>query len=78
VTRRAIGRGQFDPGGPVAPRDAHRSIRLADLILREGQGPIRFHRDPRREAAFVVLKSLDLPSALMEAGYVSNADDAGR
>jgi N-acetylmuramoyl-L-alanine amidase len=34
-----------------------------------------FHRDPRREAAFVVLKSLDLPSVLVEAGYVSNADD---
>jgi N-acetylmuramoyl-L-alanine amidase len=53
-----------------------RSIRLADLILREGQGSIRFHVDPRREAAFVVLKSLDLPSALMEAGYISNASDA--
>ena len=37
---------------------------------------MRFHVDPRREAAFVVLKSLDLPSALMEAGYVSNAGDA--
>lgn len=54
----------------------NRSIRLADLILREGQGAIRFHIDPRREAAFVVLKSLDLPSVLMEAGYVSNAADA--
>jgi len=54
----------------------NRSIRLADLILREGDGTMRFHVDPRREAAFVVLKSLDLPSALMEAGYVSNAADA--
>lgn len=53
-----------------------RSIHLADLILREGQGAIRFHVDPRREAAFVVLKSLDLPSALMEAGYISNHADA--
>ncbi|KPF52900.1 N-acetylmuramoyl-L-alanine amidase [Novosphingobium sp. AAP1] len=53
-----------------------RSIHLADLILREGQGAIRFHVDPRREAAFVVLKSLDLPSALMEAGYISNQADA--
>lgn len=53
-----------------------RSIRLADLILREGRGAIRFHVDPRREAAFVVLKSLDLPSALMEAGYISNPADA--
>ncbi|NKJ41432.1 MULTISPECIES: N-acetylmuramoyl-L-alanine amidase family protein [unclassified Novosphingobium] len=53
-----------------------RSLRLADLILREGQGAVRFHVDPRREAAFVVLKSLDLPSALLEAGYISNAADA--
>lgn len=58
-----------------------RSIRLAELILREGGaggeggGALHFHRDPRREAAFVVLKSLDLPSVLVEAGYVSNADD---
>jgi len=53
-----------------------RSLRLADLILREGEGAIRFHADPRREAAFVVLKSLDLPSVLMEAGYISNGEDA--
>lgn len=55
-----------------------RSIRLAELVLREGEGRLAFHVSPRREAAFVVLKSLDLPSALIEAGYISNPDDAAR
>jgi N-acetylmuramoyl-L-alanine amidase len=53
-----------------------RSRRFAELVLREGQGAVRFHKDPEREAAFVVLKSLDLPSALIEAGYISSPEDA--
>lgn len=53
-----------------------RSMRFGELVVREGEGRIRFHETPRREAAFVVLKSLDLPSALIEAGYISNVDDA--
>lgn len=69
-----------------------RSHRFSDLVLREGrgdgrgdgrsdgqgegQGGLRFHADPQREAAFVVLKSLDLPSVLLEAGYISNPVDA--
>ncbi len=53
-----------------------RSKQFAGLVLREGTGKLRFHRDPDREAAFVVLKSLDLPSALIEAGYISSPDDA--
>jgi len=53
-----------------------RSKRFATLVLREGAAAVRFHKDPEREAAFVVLKSLDLPSALIEAGYISSPDDA--
>lgn len=53
-----------------------RSKQFAGLVLREGTGKLRFHRDPDREAAFVVLKSLDLPSALIEAGYISSPEDA--
>jgi len=53
-----------------------RSKAFAALVLREGEGKVRFHTDPDREAAFVVLKSLDLPSALIEAGYISSPDDA--
>ncbi len=53
-----------------------RSKRFAGLVLREGAKSVRFHTDPDREAAFVVLKSLDLPSVLIEAGYISSPDDA--
>ncbi|WP_226017063.1 N-acetylmuramoyl-L-alanine amidase [Novosphingobium sp. FKTRR1] len=53
-----------------------RSRAVSALIVREGGGALRFHRTPEREAAFVVLKSVDLPSLLLEAGYVSNPDDA--
>lgn len=53
-----------------------RSQRFSALVLREGQGRVRFHSDPEREAAFIVLKSLDLPSLLVEAGYISNPGDA--
>jgi N-acetylmuramoyl-L-alanine amidase len=53
-----------------------RSRRFAQLVVREGAGALRFHTDPAREAAFVVLKSLDLPSALIEAGYISSPEDA--
>lgn len=53
-----------------------RSMRFGDLVVRESIGRLRFHSTPQREAAFIVLKSLDLPSALIEAGYISNAEDA--
>lgn len=55
-----------------------RSQRFSDLVVREGQGVVTFHANPQRQAAFVVLKSLDLPSALVEAGYISSPDDARR
>ncbi|WP_068077501.1 N-acetylmuramoyl-L-alanine amidase family protein [Novosphingobium lentum] len=54
------------------------SGRFSDLVLREGGDRLAFHADPQRQAAFVVLKSLDVPSALIEAGYISSADDAAR
>lgn len=53
-----------------------RSQRFGELVVREGEQQIAFHKQPQREAAFIVLKSLDLPSALIEAGYISNPDDA--
>lgn len=52
------------------------SQRFGELVVREGDAAIAFHDQPQREAAFIVLKSLDLPSALIEAGYISNPDDA--
>ena len=53
-----------------------RSTTFARLLLREGAGAIRFRDEPLKSAAFVVLKSPDLPSVLFEAGYISNAEDA--
>ncbi len=52
------------------------SVKFADLVLREGQGKLPFHNEPQRKAGFVVLKSLDMPSVLLEAGYISNSADA--
>jgi N-acetylmuramoyl-L-alanine amidase len=54
------------------------SDEFAGLILREGQGAFDFHPQPRRSAALVVLKAPDVPSALFEAGFISNPDEAGR
>ncbi len=51
------------------------SLAFAALIRREGEGHLRFRSRSQEQAAFVVLKSLDVPSALLEAGYVSNPGD---
>lgn len=52
------------------------STEFAGLILRESRGEMRLHVDKVQSAAFAVLKSPDLPSVLMEAGYISNSSDA--
>ena len=54
------------------------SLRLARLVLREGEGRIRFHPAPLRAADLAVLKSLEMPSILFESGYITNAADAER
>jgi N-acetylmuramoyl-L-alanine amidase len=54
------------------------SDEFAGLILREGQGRLVFHPQARRSASLVVLGAPDVPSALFEAGFVSNPEDAGR
>jgi N-acetylmuramoyl-L-alanine amidase len=55
-----------------------RSAEFARLILREGAGRVPFRQRSLQQAAFVVLKSPDLPSVLFEVGYLSNARDAER
>jgi N-acetylmuramoyl-L-alanine amidase len=55
-----------------------RSEEFARLILREAKGALRFRDDSLQSAAFVVLKSPDVPSVLFETGYISNSDDAAR
>jgi N-acetylmuramoyl-L-alanine amidase len=51
---------------------------FAKLLLREGEGRIAFKDRSIQSAAFVVLKSADLPSVLFETGYISSPEDAER
>lgn len=55
-----------------------RSEQFARLILREASDKMRFHDRNLQSAAFVVLKSPDMPSVLFESGYISNPDEAAR
>jgi len=59
-------------------RSQERSEEFADLIVREGQGTLLLHPQALRSAALVVLKAPDVPSALFEAGFISNPEEAGR
>lgn len=51
---------------------------FADLVLREGEGVLAFHSQPRRSAALAVLRAPDVPSVLFESGFVTNQDDRAR
>ncbi len=55
-----------------------RSELFAQLTLREAKGALRFRADALQSAAFVVLKSPDVPSVLFETGYISNTEDTAR
>jgi N-acetylmuramoyl-L-alanine amidase len=59
-------------------RTSEGSATFASLILREGEGTLQFHPDPRRSADFVVLRAPDVPSVLYESGFISNVADAQR
>ena len=39
------------------------------------QGATRLHKNPLKSAGFKVLKAPDVPSVLLELGYVSSQDD---
>lgn len=63
----------------LAQRQAQeRSDEFAGLIVREGEGSLDFHPQARRSAALVVLRAPDVPSALFEAGFISNPEEAER
>ncbi len=56
-----------------------RSERLAAAIVAAiGESGGRMHRHPIQEAAFSVLKSPDIPSALLELGFLSSESDRAR
>lgn len=51
------------------------SISVGDAILREMATLGSLHRDKVQHAPFMVLKSPDVPSVLIETAYISNPDD---
>ncbi len=54
------------------------SAYFAKLIKREAGQDIGFRSDYHRMAGFAVLKSPDMPSVLLEVGYVTNESDVTR
>ena len=52
------------------------SNEFAGLILRNGEGSIRFHPQPRKSAALKVLRAPDIPSVLFESGFITNSQEA--
>jgi N-acetylmuramoyl-L-alanine amidase len=56
-----------------------RTDRLAEAIVRAIKAAeIRMHRNPRQTGGFSVLKSPDIPSVLLELGFLSSARDFSR
>jgi len=51
------------------------SLQFAHKLVGELKGVTRLHKDPIKSAGFRVLRAPDVPSALIELGYVSNKDD---
>ena len=51
------------------------SNRFARLLMGEMKGSVRMHKHPLKSAGFRVLKAPDVPSVLIELGYVSNKSD---
>ena len=63
----------------LSQREAQaQSEEFARLILRSAQGRLPMRDSPLQSAAFVVLKSPDVPSVLFETGYINNAEDLAR
>ena len=51
------------------------SAHFARDVVKEMRTAARLHKRPQRSAGFKVLKAPDIPSVLIELGYVSNARD---
>jgi N-acetylmuramoyl-L-alanine amidase len=51
------------------------SNRFARLLIGEMKTTVRMHKHPLKSAGFRVLKAPDVPSVLVELGYVSNKND---
>jgi N-acetylmuramoyl-L-alanine amidase len=52
------------------------SLKLGDLVLRRMDVVARLHKERVEQAGFAVLKSPDIPSILVETGFISNPAEA--
>lgn len=55
-----------------------RSLQMGSSVLAEMGNVARLHKDHVEQAAFAVLKSPDIPSILVETGFISNPTEARR
>ena len=53
----------------------HQSYTLAQAIVHQLEPSVELRRFPVRQADFFVLQAPDVPSVLLELGFLSNADD---
>ena len=53
----------------------NQSAVFAGAVVKEITKKIKTHRRPHKFAGFAVLKALDIPSILLEMGYLSNLED---
>jgi N-acetylmuramoyl-L-alanine amidase len=51
------------------------SVQFAQTLVAEMKNATRLHQNPLKSAGFVVLKAPDIPSVLVELGFVSNKSD---
>lgn len=51
------------------------SVQFAHRLVSELKGATRLHKNPLKSAGFKVLRAPDVPSVLVELGYVSNKED---
>lgn len=51
------------------------SVRFAKTLVGEMNGEVQLNKNPHRFAGFRVLTAADVPSVLLEIGYVSNSKD---
>ena len=63
----------------IAARESmNMATNFANLLKRESGDRLRMRSDFHRMAGFAVLKSPDMPSVLLEVGYLTNSDDLNR
>jgi N-acetylmuramoyl-L-alanine amidase len=51
------------------------STQFSRVLVGEMKSAARLHKNPLKSAGFKVLKAPDVPSVLLELGYVSNRND---